>query len=321
MEGKLKLMAHENKQNFFCLRLETDVDQAFSERETEQKDLLSESIDLVLNAMSVGEEWYSFLSEDETVLIYYFKTESRKRVGQLRRICEKNLPISEFHFYGIKGFDKKSFYDQIRSLLDSSAWTAIRKPSQFSEYDGEDLDLFEDLINLFPWQKKVYEMLFEKDGQLKKPDRRKIISIVDFEGKKGKSSFLKYLCYLKPSSFAKLGYGSSSQLRSATVNGGGKEVYLIDLPRTKGANDKVEDLLSVIEEIKNGFITSPMYGRSGALMMKPPFVFVFSNQHLPYGMLSKDRWECYSIVGTKQPDLKSVRVTTSLGSVSQKSGK
>ena len=70
---------------------------------------------------------------------------------------------------------------------------------------------------------------------------------------------------------------------------------IYDLHRTRGKSDSLTDILSVIEDIKDGFVTSSMYGDDKQLMMSPPTVIVFSNIRLPYNSLSEDRWDLYTI--------------------------
>jgi|APGre2960657404_1045060.scaffolds.fasta_scaffold25872_1 hypothetical protein len=130
-------------------------------------------------------------------------------------------------------------------------------------------------------------MIFEENGRdIRRLNRRKIISIIDKEGNKRKSTFLKWLCYRRSYEIVKFGYGSSQQLRSAFVNTNPKPVYLINLSRTKGYTDRMDDLYSVIEEVKNGHIASSMYGKHREVTMHPPHIIVFSNNKLDYSALS-----------------------------------
>ena len=71
--------------------------------------------------------------------------------------------------------------------------------------------------------------------------------------------------------------------------------YIIHLLRTKGKGDSIYELLSVIEDIKNSFVSSNMYGVDKTIMMDPTFVIVFSNTPLSYNSLSADRWELYTL--------------------------
>lgn len=97
-----------------------------------------------------------------------------------------------------------------------------------------------------------------------------------------------------------MGYGSASQLRSGAVNIGKKKLYIVDLARSKSSGDKEEDLLSVLEDIKNGFVTNAMYGSGKTLMMEPPHIIVSSNYILNYELLSSDRWQVYEINSKNQ---------------------
>lgn len=294
------IQVQENKKSYFYTRIEC------YQESTNLNELIA-SLEIIAEEMSADEFHYQFVREEENSLVItsYFKPEKRKRMGQFLKICEKNLPSYMINKKEINCLTQETFENHIDKLKNDPNWKTILEPTGVSKsYIGDDLNHFNDLNNFFPWQKKIYSMILDSEGNVKAADDRKIISIIDTEGKKGKSSFIKFLCFKNPIEIYKLSYGLSSQLRSAVINGGGRKCYIIDLPRTKGANDKMEDLLSVIEEIKNGFITSPMYGKSSILMMEPPFVIVFSNYPLPYQALSKDRWQCFVLTNNNKPDLK-----------------
>lgn len=76
---------------------------------------------------------------------------------------------------------------------------------------------------------------------------------------------------------------------------GKKDLYIVDLARSKSKNDKEEDLLSVLEDIKSGLVTNAMYGSGKTLLIEPPHIIVSSNYVLKYELLSNDRWEVYEI--------------------------
>lgn len=296
----------DNKKSYFYIRVEGTSNLS-------NLDEIRDSLDIISEEMSSEESNYQFLcQENQTfILTYLLKPEKRRRTTQFRRICEKNLDRSLILKYEANFLDQKTFEDQVNRFRLDSKWKILAEPLGVNElYNGNDLIHFNDFDNFFPWQQKIYSRILSSDGNIRIADNRKIISIIDIEGKKGKSSFIKFLCFKNPIEICKVSYGLSSQLRSAAIAAGSKKCYIIDLPRTKGSNDKIEDLLSVIEEIKNGFVTSPMYGKSSTLMMEPPFVIVFSNQPLPYFMLSKDRWECYELTNVSRPDLKRINIQT-----------
>ena len=122
------------------------------------------------------------------------------------------------------------------------------------------------------------------------------------KGNSGKSSFFKWLYFKHNEAIGRIGYGSASQLRSSAVNIGKKKLYIVDLARSKSKDDRQEDLLSVLEDLKSGLVTNAMYGSGRTLMMEPPHIIVSSNYVLKYELLSEDRWEVYQI--TKSNKLK-----------------
>lgn len=90
-------------------------------------------------------------------------------------------------------------------------------------------------------------------------------------------------------------FGTASQLRSSVITMGPKKLYLLDLTRTKGRADNEHDLMSALENIIDGMIISPMYGKAGKLLMEPPHIMITSNYLLDYELLSLDRWRVYEL--------------------------
>ena len=65
----------------------------------------------------------------------------------------------------------------------------------------------------------------------------------------------------------------------------------------KQEKGSIHDVLSPIEEVKNGFVysNSTMYERDKSIITDPPFIIVFSNYHqLSSNVLSNDKWEVYA---------------------------
>lgn len=162
-------------------------------------------------------------------------------------------------------------------------------------YYASDLQIFNNSVNWYPWQKSFMELIFNNDLTLKDPDDRTILWIHDLMGNNGKSKLVKHICYNYPEEACKLSFGSSTQLRSACITAGPKKLYFIDVPRTLGKDDDINDLISVIEDIKNGFIVSSMYGKHLQMMFDPPHIVVFANVFCPPNALSGDRLEEYTI--------------------------
>jgi hypothetical protein len=57
----------------------------------------------------------------------------------------------------------------------------------------------------------------------------------------------------------------------------------------------MNDLISTIEDTKNGHLTASMYGKNAQLFMNPPHIICFSNAQCPVELMSGDRWILYEI--------------------------
>lgn len=162
-------------------------------------------------------------------------------------------------------------------------------------YEASDLLVFDNSARWYPWQKELMSRLFNKDLTIIEPDDRTIIWVQDLMGNSGKSKFVKHICYNYQEDTCKLAFGSSTQLRSACITAGARKIYFIDVPRTLGKDDDIFDIISVIEDIKNGFVVTSMYGKHQQLMFDPPHIVVFANVFCPQNTLSGDRLETYEI--------------------------
>lgn len=62
-------------------------------------------------------------------------------------------------------------------------------------------------------------------------------------------------------------------------------------------------MLSAVEDLKNGFITSAMFGGGQTLIMNPPHIIISSNYIFDQDLLSKDRWEILNLENNKLTDI------------------
>jgi hypothetical protein len=286
----------ENRNSYFTIDLRIEKEDTFNDTYNEK---LKDKIDLIFSSLGTSyNQTYVFEKKNGKRLFYFFKTEKRKRRGQVVKYCEIHLP--ENLLYKAEAVTKHYFDSNLLKLEKSKEYKKILEPTRFNEYTGNDLQLFEDKNNWHPWQREVYEMLFTTDDEIKQPHQRHIFSIVDTAGNSGKSSFFKYLFFKNPLTIGRLTYASASQLRSSSVNAGPKELYIIDLARSKSKEDRQEDLLSVVEDIKAGLVIQSMFGSSKQLLMEPPAILISSNYSLNYSLLSKDRWRVFKINSKKQ---------------------
>lgn len=170
-------------------------------------------------------------------------------------------------------------------------------------YKGKDLAVFEEQ-GFYPWQEEVNKIIFEDDSMdIKIASGREVIWIDDMEGNNGKSLYTKYLCYNNPN-ITKLAFGSGSQMRASIVDEGARACYIVDIPRKLCNDDFKNNIFSVIEDLKCGFVKSSMYGQSKTLFFEPPLVIIFSNFRCPIEQLSIDRWKIMGIVNKDLVDYK-----------------
>lgn len=234
----------------------------------------------------------------------YLCTKIRKRqkslLNDLERICQEmtaSQTVVGYYVQDITIERMQGTQDQAIAYCTKTD-TQIRKPKKFgilTQYEASDLKIFDNSAKWYPWQKDLMEILFDKDLTLREPNDRTIIWVHDLMGNSGKSKLVKHVCYNYPEEACKLAFGSSTQLRSACISAGPRKLYFVDMPRTLGKEDDISEIISVIEDIKNGFVVSSMYGKYQQLMFDPPHIVVFANVFCPGGALSGDRLDQYTI--------------------------
>ena len=282
----------ENKNSYFYIEATTAKENAQNEFFIEK---VVNSFDIILGQMNSSRESYIF--KKNCTFICLFKTENRKRNGQLNKFTDRKFTDLKLDFI-TKGLKKVDYDEKLILLKRNKDYKILDEPESlvsYLNYSGKDLEIFNNERDWHSWQKQIYDELFDKNNKIKQASDRDITSIVDIQGNSGKSSFFKWLYIQNPSQIGRISYGSSSQLRSVLTRGSAKQIYIIDLPRTKGRNDNELDLLSAIEDLKTGFIINNMYGDGATLLMEPPHVIVSSNYILDRNALSKDRWKTYEI--------------------------
>lgn len=163
-------------------------------------------------------------------------------------------------------------------------------------YKGSDVQFMSERDRRYPWQNSILDILFKDIPLYLQPsDGRTVIWITDEKGATGKSLLVKYICY-NNKDVAKISFGSAGQLRSAIIGAGPKKLYFIDIPRTLGTDDSLNNILTCIEDTVNGFVVSNYYGQYKSMIFDPPHIVVFSNMVCPYDKLSSDRWKVFYII-------------------------
>lgn len=158
---------------------------------------------------------------------------------------------------------------------------------------------------LLDWQSDLYKFLALKS--LDKDFRdRKIIWVEDRIGNTGKTFFQKWLRLGQQALVCrKLPVSTVERLISATVKlfkTTEVDLIMIDLTRSRGKDQSLDDLFAAIEEIKNGFIVDTLYGKYTEGLFRPPMVVVFTNKSYSNYLqkLSSDRWFGLLITSEKE---------------------
>jgi hypothetical protein len=159
------------------------------------------------------------------------------------------------------------------------------KPKKRNTYEGRDLRCMDEPYN---WQKHIMDVINEE------PDDRTINWVYNASGCAGKSKLMKFLRWTNPE-MARVGLGSATQIKTAVIEKGAHKIYMVDLPRVRGGDERQQELFSALEEIKNGWVESPMYGKAAELLMEPPHIWIFSNELPNISMCSLDRWHVWHL--------------------------
>lgn len=72
--------------------------------------------------------------------------------------------------------------------------------------------------------------------------------------------------------------------------------FAFNFSRTLYDDTTIKSLFQIIEEIKNGYIISAMFGKPLEILIDSPFLLIFTNEDIGYfHYLSLDRWCTYEI--------------------------
>ena len=152
------------------------------------------------------------------------------------------------------------------------------------EYDGKDLECMETPLR---WQQSLMEQIAEP------VDDRTVNWLVNFEGNIGKSKLQKYLVWKGLAQ--RVCMGTATQIKTAVCTDEPHACYVCNIPRVSGSQESIRDLFSALEDIKDGFVQSNMYGKRAKMLMEPPHLWVFSNDLPDLNCCSPDRWKIFRL--------------------------
>lgn len=231
-----------------------------------------------------------------------FETKDRKRQSTIINyfskelsIPKENITVDKMHGTWLEAVTYVT-KEETRKVGDSPKVSG----NVLAPYTGQDLEVLKSRDTRFPWQNKIMDLICKDNPLNVQPATdREVYWITDIHGCSGKSLFVKYLCYYN-SAIKKISFGTSNQLRSGIIDAGPAKVYVVDLPRTLGKEDSLNNVITVIEDLKSGFVVSNFHGKSRQLMCMPPHVIVFANMECPIDKLSHDRWVLYEILPNRE---------------------
>lgn len=154
-------------------------------------------------------------------------------------------------------------------------------------------------IELKEWQQQLLEELELLDLSNKRD--RKVIWVQDPNGGAGKSTFNKYLSLGNTKwKTWNMPIENPDRTRMAICKIFKKQdvdLITFDFTRTRGEDTSMQNLFQVVEEIKNGMVTSLMYGNPLRVFFESPHIIIFTNEYwIDYAKyLSFDRWQPYHI--------------------------
>lgn len=145
-------------------------------------------------------------------------------------------------------------------------------------------------FGLWHWQQKVADMC--QVAQM-----RTINIIYDKSGHCGKSLFCEYLEYMNLAEEVPP-FRMMDDIFQWVYSVAGKKAYIFDMPRGM-KKDRLGDFYSGIEVIKNGVAYDKRY-TAKKIRFNRPVIFIFTNTLPNFELMSKDRWDIYSINEEKE---------------------
>lgn len=252
----------------------------------------------IIRAFTLISEKYVFQLEKATSLHYQgccrLRIRKRKQTLLNEIVTELDIPKAMVTLSPMQGT-----WEQAKAYCTKNDTSMGQVFTNEVVYSGKDIEVLDEPSRRFPWQNKIIDLLFVPgSSNIKTADDRTIIWITDTQGNTGKSKLVKWCCF-NNDRVVKITFGTASQLRSAIISAGQRLIYFVDIPRTLGTDDSIHSLMSALEDLKNGFVVSSMYGQNESLLLDPPHIVVFSNKMCPQQMMSKDRWKTFCIAPDK----------------------
>jgi hypothetical protein len=275
----------EKKRESLCAVYEIRYNADTFKNEDELKDVLSKWAKHWTFQLEEGDGGYKHYQGRISLL-------KKRRLSELKSAWTENLPNyicqtvnPEFKNcgYSLDGI----FYSLKEDTRINGPWTE----QDIVEVKTKQLMLFDGFAELYPWQKKVKDIV-------QKFDMRSIHLIYDKHGHAGKSIFVEHLEYenlvedVPP-------YRLMSEIFEWVCGRPIRKAYIFDMPRGM-KKDKLGEFYSGIEVIKNG-VAYDKRNRPKKIRFDRPAVVIFSNELPDFSLMSLDRWQVWEM--TESHDL------------------
>ena len=151
---------------------------------------------------------------------------------------------------------------------------------------GKDLRDKAEGMELRTWQRVLYQELQDNPE-----DDRKVIVYVDKQGGAGKSTFIKFMTDKHPHDSLFLENEKAANIKYIVAKHEHPKYIMVNLTRTVA--EKVG--YQVFESVKDGQFTSGKYDSRNVRIKAPTMIF-FTNTHLDYDAMSRDRWDVRELI-------------------------
>lgn len=140
-------------------------------------------------------------------------------------------------------------------------------------------------IKLKPWQIAIESSLAQQDD-------RHILIVQDQQGGNGKSTLARYLEATGQADVCPV-ISDEYNDYSAYCLDNPQRGYVFDLPRATSIKRRTA-MWCGIEQVKNGLLFEKRY-KPRKMWIEPPRILVFTNDDIPWELLSRDRWDAYGL--------------------------
>lgn len=221
---------------------------------------------------------------------------SRGTPDQAAEYCRKDGDFDEYGTLPQSQQGKRGEFEAFRDWLKEQDTRPTHKlvgelfPSLLGRYPGA-VDNFIELYGpkpslvdgpLRPWQHRL-------DSRINRmPDDRRIIFVVDEEGKTGKSWLTRYW-FSTRDDFQRLSIGKRDDL--AYCLDVTKKVFAFDIPR--GSMEFLQ--YSILEQLKDQMVFSPKYKSTAKIFPEPVHVIVFCNEEPDRTKMTPDRYKIMNL--------------------------